>query len=87
MIERTIKLIVDMTPAEMAFEFCNMDDSGQAKFFNELHRITEKWDRPLCFQLQFVTDNQLLTDGGREVMSQIGEYAKTSLDAELELNR
>lgn len=75
MIERNIKYCVELTPEELAFEFCNMNDSGQAKFFNEVHRITEKWERPLCFQLQFIADSEILTDGGRRVMSEIGDYA------------
>lgn len=52
MIERKITVPIYLTPQELAFEFCNMDDSGQAEFFNCLHSITGKWDRPLCFRLQ-----------------------------------
>ena len=80
MFERKITVDVWPTPEELAFEFCNLDDSGQAIFFNELYNLTEKWGRPLCFQLQYVTDNQLLTDGGRSVMSQIGDYSKPYTD-------
>lgn len=78
MIERKISVPVYLTPEELAFEFSNMDDTGQAEFFNCLHNMTEKWERPLCFQLQYVTDNIVLTDGGRMVMEQIGDYAKPS---------
>lgn len=79
MIERKITLRMSLSPEELAFEFCDMIDSDQAKFFNEVHRITEKWERPLCFQLQFITDNEILTDGGRRVMSEIGSYARKEL--------
>lgn len=78
MIERNVTININLTPEELAFEFCDMDDSGQATFFNELHRITQQWKNPLCFQLQHLTDNPLLTDGARNVMKQIGDYAISS---------
>ena len=75
MIQR--KLLVEITPDpdELAFEFANMGEEQQAMFFNELARIVDKWDRPFCFQLQYVTDHPELTDAGRSVMRAIGEYA------------
>jgi len=51
MIQRKIFVDVTPTPDELAFEFTNMGDEQQAMFFNELALITEKWDRPFCFQL------------------------------------
>lgn len=75
MIQR--KVLVDITPDpdELAFEFANMDDEQQAMFFNELAGIVSKWERPFCFQLQYVTDHPELTDAGRSIMRAIGEYA------------
>jgi len=75
MLSRKIMVAVDPTPNELAFEFANMADEQQALFFNELARITDKWDHPLCFQLQYVTDNKILTPAGRRVMELIGEYS------------
>ena len=70
------KVMVDITPTsdELAFEFANMDDEQQAMFFNELARITAKWEKPFCFQLQSLIDNPALTREGRSIMEQIGEY-------------
>ena len=76
MIERDIKVPVELTPDELAFEFCNMNDEGQAMFFNCIAEITAQWDRPFCFQLQYLIDHPKLLDCGRRVMEQIGEYGK-----------
>ena len=78
MIERKITIDIRLNPHELAYEFSIMSDSEQASFFNELYHITEKWKAPLCFQLQYLTDNEELTDGGRRVMEIIGEYARPS---------
>ena len=61
MIQRKIMVDVTLTPDELAFEFANMDDEQQAMFFNELARLTEKWEQPFCFQLQSIIDNPTLT--------------------------
>ena len=75
MIQRKTTIDVTLTPDELAAEFAAMGDEQQAMFFNELAVITSKWNRPICFQLQYVTDHPALTDEGRRVMAQIGEYA------------
>jgi len=76
MIERKITVGIELTPEELAFSFCNMGDNNQADFFNEVARITAKWERPFCFQLQYITDSERLTDEGREVMVSIGAYGE-----------
>lgn len=67
--------IEDLTPEELAEEFSHMDDEKQARFFNELGRVVATWERSFCFQLQYVTDNPILTTVGRETMAEIGAYA------------
>ena len=76
MIQRKITVDVTLTPDELAFEFANMGDEQQAMFFNELANITSKWERPLCFQLQYIIDNPALTKEGRKIMQEIGEYGE-----------
>jgi len=76
MIERKITLPIEITPQEAAFEFCNWDDGQQAAFFNEIAELTTKWDKPFCFQLQYITDCKSLTKGGRDVMESIGQYGQ-----------
>lgn len=78
MIEREIKIPIEVTPQEAAFEFCNWSDEKQAAFFNEIAELTTKWDKPFCFQLQFITDCESLTSGGRNVMEAIGDYGPTT---------
>jgi len=74
MFQRKIFIDVTPTPDELAFEFANMDDEQQAMFFNELARITNKWEWPLCFQLQALIENPALTEEGRMIMEQIGVF-------------
>ena len=76
MIQRKFLLDVTPTPDELAFEFANMDDEQQAMFFNELAKITDKWDKPFCFQLQSIINNQALTMEGKNIMEAIGDYGR-----------
>ncbi|MCP4342091.1 MAG: hypothetical protein GY799_25215 [Desulfobulbaceae bacterium] len=70
--------IIDLTPELVAAQFANMQSDDQARFFNHVATIVSTWSRPMCFQLQSITDDENLTHAGREVMQQIGEYsAKT----------
>ena len=74
MIEREIRIPIEVAPQEAAFEFCNWSDEKQAEFFNEIAELVKKWERPFCFQLQYITDCESLTAGGRDVMESIGNY-------------
>ena len=76
MLERNITVSVYTTPWELASEFVNMDKMGHVEFFNELARLVEKVDKPLCHQLQAVTDSPFLTNDARDVMRAIGDYAE-----------
>jgi hypothetical protein len=75
--KRTVDIELKLTPREIAQEFCSMDSKDQALFFNNVAQIvTEEWDGTFCFQLQAVTDEEVLTPAGRYVMSQIGDYSE-----------
>jgi len=74
-ISRVLK-IDNISPSEIAREFCDMDADKQALFFNWVHFWSLEWKMPFCFQLQEITDSCLLENGGREIMRQIGEYAE-----------
>ena len=80
MIERTRKITIKPTVKEIAEEFCDMCADDQAQFFNLIDEVSSKWDRPLCFQLQSVTDSKWLTTAGRNVMENIGIYSDQSTD-------
>jgi hypothetical protein len=51
-----------------------MNEQDQARFFNEIHRITSDWESPFEFQLQFIADSNVLKNEGRRIMKTIGEY-------------
>ena len=76
MIKRTIEHTIELTPEELAFEFCRLCDDEQVKFFNEMGKLTEEWERPFCFQLQYLSDNESLTTSGRHIMELIGQYSE-----------
>lgn len=73
--KKTFEVDVNLTPEELASIWCNMKDGEQAAFFSEIGLLVEEWDVGFCFQLQYITDNETLTDSGRRIMEQIGEYA------------
>ena len=76
MIKRIEELEISLTPTEIAKEWCNTDSKKQAEIFNEMALIIEKWDGRFVCQMQSVTDEEGLTNGGRYVMGKFGEYAE-----------
>ena len=74
MLKRTL-IVDDITPEELAAEWCGMGYGQQALFFNEVANIIKKWDKDFCFQLQYLMDEGVLTDEGRRVMELIGNYS------------
>jgi hypothetical protein len=77
---KTIDIELKLTPQEIAQEFCNTDSKEQALFFNSVADISSKWRGPFCCQLQAITDEECLTNEGRFVMEQIGNYSEKSGD-------
>jgi len=78
MLERKITIPIQITPEELASEFCNMGNDEQALFFNKVSEITSKWENPFCFQLQSIIDDKSLAQGGRKIMESIGEYGENN---------
>ena len=72
---RNVGISVDVTPQEMAAVFASYSSTEQAEFFNEFAVVAAKWDKPLAFQFQAITDEQHLSPDARFVMKQIGDYA------------
>jgi len=74
--EKTITIEVILTPQETAKLFCDMNMDDQATFFNEIYNIvTTEWLAPFCFQLESITNSSILTNDGRKIMQEIGEYS------------
>ena len=76
MIKRNIETDIELSAEELAFLFTEMLAEDQAKFFNEVGRLSNEWDAPFVFQLQAISDDPALNGDGRYVMSKIGEYSK-----------
>lgn len=70
-----------ITPEIVAELFSEMIPVDQALFFNELHKINKetKYGFTGFDKLKYISKTAYLTDGGREAMSQIGEYSKKQL--------
>lgn len=74
-ITRRPKVELELSPYDVAKLFCDMDGDDQARFFNHVKEISDEWKYEFVMQLQYVTDSKELTNDGRSIMSQIGEYS------------
>ena len=68
--------VIELDAHEIAAAWCDMNVEEQARFFNEVARLSSEWKAPLCYQLQGITDWPELSPAGRAVMKQIGEYSE-----------
>ena len=75
-IERKLTVDVELTPENIADCFCDLHDNEQAFFFNRISEVVETWGTSFCFQLQAIIDSKVLTNGGKDIMRQIGEYSE-----------
>ena len=72
--------VQDVTPEIVAEVFAELDSEKQALFFNRVAEIASKWSwGGMGMQLQYVTDEDGLSLGGRRVMSEIGDYSHWGL--------
>lgn len=71
--------IKEITPEVVAELFANMRSDEQARFFNRVSEVASTWGEGFPMQLQWVTDDDGLTLGGRRVMQSIGEYSHWGL--------
>ncbi len=66
---------IDISPEQLAEEFCNMSCHQQARFFNAVHEVTKDWTVVgFVMQLQGVIDSPEFTAEARSVMKLIGDY-------------
>lgn len=71
-IKRTIEVEVTLSPQEIAEQFWEMDSFGQSLFLEKLYYLSKD---KLSWQLEYLSQEKNLTNGGRFVMSKFGEYA------------
>jgi hypothetical protein len=74
--KKTVEVEIEVSPKELATVFCEMNANEQAEFFNQVALISDSWVAPFCFQLQYITESELLADNGRDVMEAIGDYSR-----------
>ncbi len=72
---KEISVNIELNPMDLAVEFCEMNEDEQAEFFNLIAKLSKEWDVPFIFQLQYITDSDVLNSDGRKVMASIGEYS------------
>jgi len=64
---------IELTPEQVAGLFCDMHAGDQAKFFNEVGRLSKGWTTyGIEIQMAWVKDNEILNNDGKEVMGVIG---------------
>lgn len=78
-IKKTVNVWVKPTAEELAQIWCAMDANEQALFFNAIKLLSDDWDKPLCFQLQSIAVSKHLSEIGRYVMRQIGDYGQSQI--------
>ncbi|MFA5166763.1 MAG: hypothetical protein WC449_05760 [Candidatus Paceibacterota bacterium] len=76
----TRSISFEITPLEAAAVFWSMNSKDQANFFNELAFLSES---RLPMQLQYITEDDVLSLAGRRVMQEIGEYSHWGLSCNL----
>ena len=73
--KRKIEISEGIDGADLAELFWGMTDDHQAWFLNRLGK-----KEGLAMQLQYITDNDDLTQDGRNAMEMIGAYSSKSND-------
>lgn len=80
-IKRTAEIVIKPTVREVADAFCSMDSKEQAQFFSLIYETVKgTWERPFCIQLESVSKEPSLSDGGRYIMNEIGNYSIKETD-------
>lgn len=64
------------TPEELAQEFCELYEEGQAIFLNKIGEIFNNPRYSLPIQMQYISDCKLLNNAGRHVMRMFGDYSQ-----------
>ena len=70
------EFIYSPTPEELAQEFCELYEEGQAIFLNTIGDIFNNSKYSLPMQMQYIADCKLLNNEGRHVMRLFGDYSQ-----------
>lgn len=66
---------VELTIEQLAYAIAHLDSSEQACLISQIAKITQGPGFREAMQLQYITDDPLLTKEGRRLMGRIGNYA------------
>ena len=65
MLKKYIYTETEISPEELAAEFCKLGSKDQAIFFNEIYTITQEWKAGISMQMEYLSQENELTAGGR----------------------
>ena len=68
------------TPEQVAEEFCDLYQDGQARFLNRVAEIFNRKNNSLPMQLEYITQEKSLTNDARYLMVLFGDYANQNLN-------
>ena len=79
--------ISEATPEIVAEMFAGFDSEHQARFFNHVAVVSDRWRYEggggFVMQLQYITEEDGLNYSGRRVMQYIGDYSHWGLSCSL----
>jgi len=73
--KRNMDIIVELTPYELANDFCNMDADEQALVFAYIKQISDTWTHSLSWQINAITLSNQFSDDANKFMRLLGDYA------------
>ena len=72
----TYTATAEPTIEQLAYMVAHLHSDDHARLISLIASITEGVDYSQTMQLQYITDDPALTDAGRRLMSQLGDYAQ-----------
>jgi len=73
--KRRMDIKVQLTPYELATDFCDMGSDEQALFFQYIMQISDTWEKPFCMQVQYIIDSEQFSNDSKRFMRLLGEYS------------
>ena len=74
MITKTVNIKLELTPKDLAEEFCEMDSDEQVEFFNYVGKLSKDWDKPFALQCQSMKDSEVITKDGKKIIEVLWDY-------------
>jgi hypothetical protein len=65
---------MELTPRQLAEEFCEMNGERQVLFFNAIAEYVKDWDVPFAVQCQAMQDEKTITKEGKKIIETLWKY-------------